>query len=228
MKHRLNLRKVQLEPYEPDSKLCLPPHTIHAATESSYKQRFGGTAANESASASEAEDYDCISNFQPAAGEDLDALAGLGDNSPPLATPYLEENNSGSHYQFVEQHTTPPLTPTWPAKLEEQSIERSKPHFHHHVRLVDYEHEVEKVHKRLEKEDGEYRPHQGLRLNMEKSSKAKKKTKRGGRRVRRSGIRGGSSMDIVERSLAVMDAQKKKADMASRTEITNGDGAGEP
>ena len=125
----------------------------------------------------------------------------------------------------MEQHDNSWITQTSPAELEEQYIQRTCPPSYHHVRLVDYEHEVDKVHKRLEKEDGEYRPNQGLRLNIEKTSKGKRKIKKGGRRVRGNGIRGGSSMDIVERSLAVMDAQKKKAEMASKIEIKDGYGA---
>lgn len=222
IKGRLNLRNVQLEPYEPDPKLCLPPHTIHAATESSYNECVGGTAANESVS--EAKDYGYESGTQPADEEVLDALADLRDSTPPLAAPYREETNSGPHYQFVEQYDTSGITRTSAVELEGQYVELPYHQSHRHVRLIDYEHEVDKVHKRLEKEDGVYRPNQGLRLNIEKSSKAKKKTKRGGRRVRGNGIRGGSSMDIVERSLAVMDAQKRKAEMASKIELNNSDG----
>ena len=114
----------------------------------------------------------------------------------------------------MDQDDTSGITRTSTAELEGQYIEPTYYQPDHHVRLVDYEHEIDKVHKRLEKEDGVYRPNRGLRMNIEKSSKAKKKTKRGGRRVRGNVIRGGSSMDIVERSLAVMDAQKRKAEMA--------------
>ncbi|KAG7006114.1 hypothetical protein G7Y79_00016g040990 [Physcia stellaris] len=212
IKDRLNLCNVQSESYEPDPKLCLPPHTIYAATESSYSECVGETAANEPVSEAKHDGYE--SGTQPADDEVFDALADLGDSTPLQAAPYWEETNSGPHYQFVEQDDTSGITRTSTDELEGQYIEPTYYQPHRHVRLVDYEHEIEEVHKRLEKEDGVYRPNRGLRLNIEKSSKAKKKAKRGGRRVRGNGIRGGSSMDIVERSLAVMDAQKRKAEMA--------------
>ena len=81
IKDRLKLRDVQLEPYEPDPKLCLPPHTIYDAIESSYNQCVGETATDESAS--EAEDYHCISGTQAEVQDDLDALADLRDRTLP-------------------------------------------------------------------------------------------------------------------------------------------------